>query len=38
MHITAPKSDMAIDIALALGTIGAMFIFGVCALPLVQVF
>ena len=37
MHITAPKSDIAIDIALAFGTIAALFIFGVCALPLVQV-
>jgi len=37
MQITAPKRDIAIDIGLVLGTIGAMFIFGVCALPLVQV-
>ena len=38
MHLTAPKSDIAIDIALALGTIGAVFIFGVCALPLIQIY
>lgn len=37
MHITAPKSEIAIDIALTFGTIAAMFVFGVFALPLVKV-
>ncbi len=36
MHYQETKNDLAIDISLILGTIVAMFIFGVCALPLVQ--
>lgn len=36
MHYQETKNDLAIDLMLIFGTIGAMFIFGVCALPLIR--
>ncbi len=36
MHYQETRNDLAIDIMLMLGTFGALFIFGVCALPMVQ--